>query len=326
MEASLLIGALLTLVGLGALIEGASQLITGAEGIASKFGISPAIIGLLLVAMGTSLPELVVTTTAGFRGATGLAIEGVLGSNLSNLMLVLGLAALVRPLVIRRVTMTTEIPYSLAATLLVGFLANAHVLENQSTYPLLSRWDGIILLLFFALFLVYCFRSIRYVEVGENTMPEKCIHSVRRMWTYVVVGSILVGLGGAATVQGALTLATVFNVRDGIIGLTIIALGTSTPELAVSIIAALKGKVELAVCNVIGSNIINLLLVLGLASGLTELPFDPNSNQDIMVLIIATVFLLFIALFSRNPTVTKPTGFVLVAGYVCYIFFVVHSN
>lgn len=239
---------------------------------------------------------------------------------MANLMLVLGLAACVRPLKIRRATLTAEIPYSLTAALLVAFLANIHVFFQGYSNPVLSQLDGLVLLASFGLFLVYCFKSIKRVNAGgvQPDHDEKATST--KYGTMMLIGGVaLVAIGGSVSVEGALFLADSLGVREGIVGLTIMALGTSAPELVVSTVAAYLGKVELAVCNVVGSNIINLLFVLGMASTMGPLPFDPNSNQDLVVLVMATLGILSLALFSTTPRLTRPAGSLMLVSYAGYI-------
>ncbi len=327
LDGGMLQGAVLAVLGLATLIKGAGWLISGAEMLATRFAISPAIVGLLVVALGTSLPELTVTLVAGYKGLPGLAIESVLGSNLANLMLVLGVAALIRPLLVRAATLTVELPFSITAALLVAFLANEHVVLQAEVTPVLSFWDGLILLTFFALFLTYCFKSEVASEIAPNSFDSvETLATTNHVAVYLTGGMATLALGGMATVEGALSLAASFGVREGVLGLTIVAIGTSAPELAVSAVAAYYRKVELAVCNVVGSNIINLLLVLGIASTGANLPFDPNSNTDILVILFSSAAILTIAIRSKFSKLSRLAGLGLLTAYGGYLYLTIQAS
>lgn len=292
----------------------------GAEVLASRLKVSSLAIGLTVVSLGTSLPEMVVTLFAGLRDAPGLAMENVVGSNIANILFVLGVAAIVRPLTVRRSTLVSELPFSLAAAMLVGFAANAHVMSADSSIPLLSRLDGVLLLFFFALFIIYTVRLDRPSVGGPVTRGRQ---NGRLAATKLVLGASALCLGGTWAVDGAVELATKLGVDDAVVGLTVVAIGTSAPELFASSFAAFRGQVDIAVGNVVGSNIFNLLWVLGATSSVVELPFNALTNRDLTLVIIATTIVLISALLSKRAQLGRWNGVLLVSIYLGYMTFVV---
>lgn len=312
--------SLVLLLGLVVLIKSADFLVVGASSVAARLGISPLVIGLTIVSFGTSMPEMVVTLVSGLRHNADLAIANIIGSNIANVLLILGIAAIVRPLSVRDSTVVSEIPFSLTAALLVGFLANAALFSSVPELSI-SRLDGGILLFFFVLFMLYVYKISRekQVENGETNTEKGAI----RTSVYIVLGIVGLYFGGGWVVDGAVGIAERMGVNDALIGLTIIAVGTSSPELVASAVAAYRNEPDIAVGNVVGSNIFNLLFVLGLTSSLVELPFDVISNTD-LVMVIASSALIVVALAaSRNNTIQRLHGFIFVALYVAYLIYVV---
>ena len=312
--------ALVLLAGLVLLIKSADFLVAGASSIAARLGISSLVIGLTIVSFGTSLPEMLVTMVSGFRQNADLAIASVIGSNIANVLLVLGVAAIVRPLTVHDSTVVSEIPFSLTAALLVGFLANAALF---SPFPELSisKLDGGILLFFFVLFMLYVYKISRE-RADEFSGDSVDLGSVRAS-AYILLGTVGLYFGGGWVVDGAVGIAQWFGVDDALIGLTIIAVGTSSPELIASAVAAYRNKCDIAVGNVVGSNIFNLLWVLGLTSSFVELPFEVISNTD-LVMVIASSSLIIVALaVSRNNSILRSHGVVFVALYVMYLVYVI---
>ncbi|WP_246203013.1 calcium/sodium antiporter [Fulvivirga lutimaris] len=256
----------LFILGFIFLIKGADLLVDGASSIATRYNVSQMIIGLTIVSFGTSLPELLVNVTASFGGNPGLAIGNIFGSNIANILLILGISAIIRPLPISKNIYFSEIPFSLVATLLVGFLANAALLSDVKSLTL-SRIDGAILLLFFVLFMGYIyvvFKSDNEKIDAAAQKPEPT-HSMNKSILYIFLGLIGLYFGGEWVVNGATTIASQFGLSETFIGLTVVAIGTSLPELFTSAMAAYKGNTDIAVGNVVGSNIFNLLWILGVS-------------------------------------------------------------
>jgi cation:H+ antiporter len=310
----------LFVVGFGLLIAGAGWLINGALKIGRDLGVSELAIGLTVVSIGTSLPELVVNVLASFEGSAGLAIGNILGSNVANVLLILGISAAIRELPIRDGTILSEIPICLAATLLVGFLANAALFSETHTLSI-TRFDGVILMGFFALFLGYVF-----VTASDGVLAESREAGAARSWTWATVqivgGAIAMAFGGNWVVEGALTIVANLGVSESLVGLTVVAIGTSLPELVASATAAYRGNTDLAVGNVIGSNIFNLLWVLGVSALIRPLPFDLVSNTDLLMVIASSTLLILAMAVGRPNTIDRWEGWTFLAVYVAYLGFV----
>lgn len=307
-------------IGFVFLIKGAGVLVDGSSSIAKKYNISNLVIGLTIVAFGTSAPELIVSSLAAVRGSTGISIGNIIGSNMSNTLLILGIAAITAPLVIKKDTVNKQIPFSLLAVLAVTILINDFLIDGRLP-DILSRIDGLILILFFIIFMYYTF-FIRKSEVLEDLGHEKIkIHN-----NWVSVGMILAGLlslliGGRWIVNGAMEIALVFGLSEALIGLTIVAIGTSLPELATAVVAARKGKSDMAIGAVVGSNIFNFLWVLGFSSFLSPITHDLSLNIDLLILIGVTILLLILIYVGKKNVLDKREGTALVFLYVCYLIF-----
>jgi len=302
-------------------------LVQGASSIGKKFKLSPLIIGLTIVSFGTSLPELLVNIMASFGGSAELAIGNVFGSNVANVLLILGTTAIICPLPITRNTYFSEIPFSLVATLLVGFLANASIetfgLAEEGL--LLSSFDGYVLLFFFTLFLGYVYIvSKQNQELVDDALVKE------QTWVksigYIIIGIIGLFFGGQWVVDGAIEIAVIFGLSETFIGLTVVAIGTSLPELVTSIIAALKKNTDIAVGNAIGSNIFNLLWILGLSAVIKPLPFEVASNMDVFMIIIASTFLIMAVVIGRKPVISRWEGAWFVLAYMVYIVFLIQRG
>ena len=312
-----------TVAGLALLIGAADLLVKGASAIASRYGISPLMIGLTVVSFGTSMPEMLVSVTAGLRGSADLAVANVLGSNLFNILVVLGVAAMIYPLRVHSSTVVSEIPFSLSAAILLGFLANAALFASKPELSI-SRLDGAILLLFFLLFMLYIF-SISSADDSQES-PPPASQPVSRSIAFIVAGIAGLYLGGELAVQGAVALARGWGVGDALIGLTIIAIGTSLPELMASAMAAFRREADIAVGNVVGSNIFNILWILGVTASIQKLPFDAISNIDIIMVIVATMLILLAVVSSRAATISRVWGGVFVCVYIAYMVYVIQRG
>jgi cation:H+ antiporter len=314
---------LILLLGLAALIKGADLLVDGASSIAFRARISPMVVGLTIVSFGTSMPEFVVTMISGLQHNADLAVANVIGSNIVNVLLVLGVAAIIRPLPIGDATVVSEVPFSLTAALLVGFLANAALF---SPYPELSisRLDGAILLFFFLLFMMYVFKVAR--QEPTEAEPPETHPSIGRASVLIGVSLVLLYLGGTFVVSGAVGIATALGVDDALIGLTVVAIGTSTPEIVASAVAARRGHADLAVGNVVGSNIFNLLWILGSTSAIVELPFEVINNTDLVMVIASSTLVILALASSRNRAIGRAHGVFFVLLYVGYVIYAVRRG
>jgi cation:H+ antiporter len=266
------------------------------------------------------MPEMIVTSFAGAQGKPDLAIGSVLGSNIANVLLVLGVAAVIKPLPVQNSTVVSEIPFSLMAALLVGFLANAALLSDSSELSL-SRIDGLILLFFFGLFILYIYKVTRgELQSRHEVESDRGIQPARAA-IYCVAGMIGLFFGGEWVISGATGLAEIFGMPDAIIGLTVVAIGTSSPELIASAMAAYRGDTDIAVGNVVGSNIFNLLWVLGLTSSIRELPFQVISNTDILAVIASSTLVILALGASRRLMVLRSHGILFLVVYASYLFY-----
>lgn len=318
----------LLILGFALLIKGADWLVDGSVALAKRFGISDLIIGLTIVSMGTSMPELIVSIIASMNGSSELAIGNVLGSNIANVMLILGITAIVCNLPVHRNTILSEVPFSLAAALLVGFLANAGIGDDMPAKELvISRIDGIIILFFFFLFMAYVMvvaKEDKQQKTADDDPTQ--LQPVRKSGLLIAAGILGLFLGGKWVVDGAVYLAKLFGMSETLIGLTVVALGTSLPELVTSVMAARKRNTDIAVGNAVGSNIFNLLWILGVSAIIQPLPFDVASNVDILVVIGSSCLLLLALIIGRRMEIRRMEGIVFVLGYVAYLWFVVQRG
>jgi cation:H+ antiporter len=312
---------ILMITGFILLVKGADFLVDGASSMARRFNVSDLVIGLTVVAFGTSTPELFVNIIASFSGSTDIAIGNVLGSNIANTLLILGVSSIIYPLSVTRGTVWKEIPFSLLAAVVLGIMANDQILDKASVSAI-TRIDGLVLLCFFAIFLYYSFSIAGEINGMDSQVPQKK-HGVFRSVMLIAAGLTGLGLGGKWIVDGAVRLASVFGMSESLIGLTIVAVGTSLPELATSAVAAYRKKTDIAVGNVVGSNIFNIFLVLGISSSINPLPFQQKNNLDIGMVIFSSV-LLFAAMFSfKKQSLDRWEGAGLLTLYVIYIGYLI---
>ncbi len=316
---------ILFVLGFVLLIKGADLLVDGASSLAKRYSLSELVIGLTIVSFGTSTPELIVNIFASFNGSSDLAIGNIFGSNIANILLILGCSALVRPLPIQRSIYFIEIPISLVATFMVGFLANANLFINTSGLWI-SRFDGMLLLLFFGLFMTYIFVVARGKSneiSNEGVSDEIQIMSVKKSVIYMALGIVALFFGGQWIVDGAVRMALAIGLSESFIGLTIVAVGTSLPELVTSMVAAKKGRADMAIGNVIGSNIFNIFWILGLSAVIKALPFDMINNMDILMLIFASTLLIFAVINGKKPMISRFEGIVFIVVYAAYLTYLI---
>ena len=318
-----MIDALLLLFGLVLLLVAADLLVKGASSVAARHSVSPLMIGLTVVSFGTSMPEMLVSFIAGMRGSADLAVANVLGSNIFNVLVVLGVACLINPLKVQTSTVVSEIPFSLSAAILLGFLANAALFSTGPELSI-SRLDGFILLGFFLLFMLYIFSISRAASEDDSGSPPA--GSYLGSIAFILIGVAGLFLGGKWAVDGAVALAGQWGVDDAMIGLTIVAVGTSLPELAASAMAAYRKETDIAVGNVVGSNIFNILWILGVTASIRPLPFSAISNVDIVMVIVATLLILLAIASTRAAGITRPWGAVFIAVYVAYMAYVIQRG
>ena len=308
---------ILFVFGFVALIKGSDMLVDGASAIARRLNVSDLVIGLTIVSIGTSSPELFVNLIAAAKGTTDLAIGVVIGSNIANIFLILGLTALINPIKISNETIWRGVPFSALAAIMLAVLANDLFLGNVGASTL-TPTDGVILLFFFCIFLYYLFRMSNHKE-GKSDSLEIPTMGILKSSIYIIIGLLGLSYGSDWIVQGAVKIAQILGISEKTIGLTIIAFGTSLPELAASIVAAAKNKVDLAVGNIIGSNVFNVFLVLGLTSIIQPLPFNNSMNIDIAVMLAANIFILVFMFIGRKKILDRWEGGLMFLVYLMYI-------
>ena len=307
----MLVNLLLLVLGFVLLVRGADVFVDGAVAIARRWHIPEIIIGLTIVAMGTSAPESAVSIASAFRGANGVAIGNVFGSNIANIFLILGVSAAISPLLVGKNTIRYEIPF-------VGFITLLLMWFGWQ-YGVISHGAAAGLCGLFVLFLAYLYRISNGANMDD--MPNAKHMSVWKILLYIVGGIAALVIGSDITVNSAVAIARALNVSDRIIGLTIIAIGTSLPELVTCVIAALKGQSDIAIGNIVGSNIFNILFVLGIAGLIHAIPFDAAFIADGAIAMLA-VILLF-ATTARSGKLNHAWGIAFIAIYIAYIAYTV---
>lgn len=318
---NMLLDIFFLLLGLGLILTGANMLTDGASAVARRYGVSDMVVGLTIVAFGTSAPELVISVMSAIKGNAGLAIGNVVGSNIFNILVIVGVTAILRPVVIDRRTMTTDIPMVVLSALALLAIGSGPLLDNAAQ-AVVSRVDGILLLLFFAIFMRHTFSvAADGAPSPETSSPTAMPTAKAALWILLGLGGLV--YGGDRFVSGASGIASSLGVSDAVIGLTIVAAGTSLPELATSVTAALKGKPGIALGNVIGSNIFNIFLVLGTSAVVRPLPFGTIGSLDLLVLTGSCILFWLFGRVIRRRTITRGEGVLLTASYIAYIAFLV---
>lgn len=307
---------LILLIGFALLIKGADYFVEGAAGIAKVLKVPSLLIGLTIVAFGTSSPEAAVSISAAMKGSAGIALGNVLGSNLFNITFIIGLSAAIFPLTVEKQTLRKEIPLTLLAGAALLFLAMDRALSG-TTPEALTRGDGMVLLLLFALFLYYIFEV---VENSRESMEVETYHNVRDMklnLLYTLAGLAGIIGGGELVVRSSTQIALAFGLSETLVGLTIVAVGTSLPELITSVVASLKRQSDIAVGNIVGSNIFNVLFILGISSVLSPIPFSPELTSELVLNVLLTIVLL---IFSRTGSrIGRREGVALCLLYLLYL-------
>lgn len=309
---------LLLIGGLVLILLGANGLTDGASSIAKRFNIPSIVIGLTIVAFGTSTPELTVSVSSALKGSADISIGNVVGSNIFNTLMIVGCTALFAPIVITRNTLRKEIPLCVLASVALFICAN-DMLFDKADANTLSITDGLLLLCFFVIFLGYTFAiaTNKSVENSEETEEIKTL-PVWKSVLYIVGGLCGLIFGGQWFVEGASGIARNLGVSESIIGLTLVAGGTSLPELATSVVAALKKNPEIAIGNVIGSNLFNIFFVLGCSASITPLRMSGITNFDLAVMVASGILLWLFGLFFAKRTITRIEGSILILCYIAY--------
>ena len=298
--------------GIVLVILGADWLTKGASALARRFNMSELLIGLTIVAIGTSLPELVISTGSALKGSPGIALGNIIGSNIFNGMFILGVAALIAPIKFNAKMLTREIPFNLLASIVL-ILVSGSMLVGGAPGEMITRYGGMLLLCFLAIFVRYTFSITNDggEEAGEQLPVWKVV-------LFIVTGLAALIFGGNLFVDGATEVARVLGLSEAVIGITIVSAGSSLPELAVSVNAARKGNVGIALGNVLGSNILNIFFILGVSATITPISLDGFSCVDYYVLLASSLLIYIVARFGGKAVINRFEGAVLVAGYVAY--------
>jgi len=312
---------IILLVGFVALIFGADKLVDGASAIARRLKVSDLVIGLTIVAFGTSFPELVVNVSAALKGSNDIALGNIVGSNLFNILAILGISSLIFPLVVKHSTTWIEIPLALLSAIVIFVIASDNLIDHTGI-SIITRVDGIILLLFFAIFMGYIIQSaLKNRHLNESTEAPTMKLGIAIMW--VVLGLGLLMVGGEAIVRSAIAIAHQFGVSERIIGLTIVSIGTSLPELATSVVAARKKNTDIAIANIVGSNIFNAFFILGTTACIMPITVSVESYYDLLLNIVAST-LLFVFIFTgRGRKLDRWEGLIFLLMYISYTVWLV---
>ncbi|PKK89702.1 MAG: sodium:proton exchanger [Candidatus Wallbacteria bacterium HGW-Wallbacteria-1] len=312
------------IVGFLLLVKAADWLVSASCSLARRLGIEDMIIGLTVVAFGTSMPEFMVNILSSLNGSSDIAIGNVLGSNICNILLILGLSALLFPLPVAKDTVIAEIPFSLTAALLLAFLVkfsffqisfqNTNINGSQN---ILNAEDGILLLCFFLMFMAYIFFIAREKNESE-ILPDEI--PLKKSVLMLITSLFGLYLGGEWVVRGAVEIARNMGLSESLIALTIVAIGTSLPELFTSVTAAAKGRTDLAVGNIVGSNIFNILWILGVSSLIRPLEFNLSSDFDMIMTVFASTLLLLALVLGRKMEIQRRDGLIFVSTYIWYIY------
>lgn len=309
----MVLSSILIIVGFVFLIVGADLLVDGASGIAKKFHIPEIIIGLTIVSIGTSMPELFVSITSALEGHSDMAIGNIVGSNLSNLLLILGLSAALKPVVFQKETKKYEIPMCLFVTAMLMFFCN--------TGTGISRIEAIILLILFCGFICYTIYMGKK-ESNKDVQEEKEDRGKNKILKdviLIIIGILGLKIGGDLTVNNAVNVANYFNISEKIISLTILAIGTSLPELVTSIMAAIKGNSDIAIGNIIGSNIFNILLIIGVSAIIAPIMYNITYNYDFIILLISSIILALFPFISPKNEMSRANGIIYLLMYATYM-------
>lgn len=310
------------ILGFVLLILGAGKLVDGASSLAKLFGIPNIVIGLTVVAFGTSAPELVVNLIASFNNSTQMVLGNVMGSNIFNVLVILGICSIIYPLTVKSNTTWLEIPLALLAGVVVLIVSEDMFLDNSSV-DIISRTDGIILFCFFLIFHVYSLQVAKSGVSDEQEVYDTKSFSKPKSVTYIILGFAGLIAGGEFIVSSAVNIAKQFGISERVIALTIVSIGTSLPELATSVVAAKKKNVDIAIGNIVGSNIINIFFILGISAFINPLVVEEGNYTEIYMNIFTGV-LLFLFIFSgKGMQINKVEGSIFLVLYISYVLFLI---
>lgn len=314
---------ILFLLGFALLLKGAQYLVDGSASLAKKLGVPTLVIGLTIVAFGTSLPELVVNVISAFKGADAVAFGNIVGSNMANILLILGLSAVITNLKIQHSTVWKEIPFALLAVIALLLFSNIPLLDGLEIRSIL-RTEGLVLILFFIIFLYYVFALAKNHQFPVEKSPESIKeYSGFKIGMMIFGGLLALFFGGKWAVEGAIHIARLAGISEYLISITIVAVGTSLPELVTSVTAAFKKNMDIAVGNIIGSNIFNIFWVLGLTAVISPVEFPQGANMDILILTAATTLLFLFMFIGKKHELERWQGLVFIGLYGAYLGFLI---
>ena len=312
---------ILLIVGLVLILLGADALVNGASAVARKYGISEFVVGLTIVGIGTSAPELIVSAISAINGSSDIAIGNVVGSNISNVFMILGITAIIAPISLTKSNLKYDLPIALGVSMLLFVLAYDSIFLGKE-FNVISRWDGLILIAMFVLFMIYSFKSSASGDQNEESAEsENGKVNIVKSVLLIVCGLVGLVLGGRLFVNSGSDIARGFGVSDAFIGITVMAVGTSLPELAASVNAAIKKKGQMALGNVIGSNIFNILLILGTSSIIRPLTLGGITMIDMGMMILTTVMIMLSALLISKKEIKRGVGALFFMIYIAYIVY-----
>jgi cation:H+ antiporter len=316
---------LLLIIGFVLLIKGADLFVDGSSGIARYFRLPPILIGLTIVAFGTSSPEAAVSIDASLKGFNDISLGNILGSNIFNIAFIIGLVSIISPLKVEKETIRKEIPFTLLASLALLVLI-LDIQLQQFNHNIISRADGIILIMFLLIFIYYLFEMAKNsrLNLKKEVDTEPVDNFILKNSIYTMVGIVGIIIGANLTVKASVIIATQLGLSEVLIGLTIVAVGTSLPELITSLVAVFKKESQIAIGNIVGSNIFNILFVLGTAAVIQPIIVEDKLITDILVMIGLTVVLF---IFSRSyRKINKTEGAILLVSYIIYMIFIIMRN
>lgn len=322
---------IIMLVGFALLVKGADLLVDGASNIAKKFHIPEIVIGLTIVSVGTSMPELMVSLTSALEGHSDMSIGNVVGSNIANLLLILGICAIIKNLNFKKETKYFESPFALIVTILLFIFGNNCIIDGSGV---IGRGAGFVLIGLCVLFIIYNIIMAKKGEDFDGISKDLVIVNIEmstarytiKSIIFIILGIVCLKFGGDFVVNSASEIARILGMSEKLISLTIIAVATSLPELATSVIATKKGEVDLAIGNIIGSCIFNILLIIGLSAIITPISYSLNYNKDIICLIVATIFLALFPFIGKKDEMTRANGIIYLIGYIAYSISLIITN
>lgn len=316
----MILNIIFIIVGFFLLVKGADLLVDGSSRIARKFNVKEIIIGLTIVSIGTSMPELIISVTSALKNQSDFAIGNILGSNISNLFFILGVCAIIKPLLFKKQTVKIEIPFVIFLTALL------YIFGNNGDYHLITELEGIIFIVFCVLFTIYNIFISKNINNSEMEKNKNKDIKLSKSFLLIMIGIILLKFGGDFVVDNASRIATLLGISERVISLTIVAISTSLPELITSTLATYKGEIDLAIGNIIGSNILNIVLIIGIMAIINPIPYSVSFNKDLMIFLIGMIFLFIVPFIGEKYKIERVSGFIYLISYFIYISSLVFYN